>query len=96
MVSGATQTIGVISRYIMDLGIIAVAAMACTMTLPIKQWCIDRKFNRRLKKKFDALNIGLPFPHVTLYIGQNIQGQSNLLHIVKEEGVSTAPQKEGE
>ena len=60
------------------------------------QWRVGREFNRRLKKKFDAWNIEPPFPHVTLYIGQNKQGQSNPLYIVKEEGVPTTPQKEGE
>lgn len=54
-------------------------------TLPIKQWRVGREFNRRLKKKFDELNIEIPFPHVTLYMGQNKQGQSNPLYIKKEE-----------
>jgi len=39
---------------------------------------------RRLKKKFDEKNIEIPFPHVTLYMEQNKQGQSPPLHIVKE------------
>jgi small conductance mechanosensitive channel len=31
-------------------------------TRPIKQWTVGREFNRRLKKRFDALNIPLTFP----------------------------------
>jgi small conductance mechanosensitive channel len=45
-------------------------------TKPIKQWDIGREFNRRLKQKFDARNIEIPFPHVTLYIGQDKAGRA--------------------
>ena len=38
-------------------------------TLPIKQWEVSREFKRRLKNKFDELNIEIPFPHRTLYWG---------------------------
>ena len=31
-------------------------------TNPSKQWFVGREFNRRLKKKFDELNIEIPFP----------------------------------
>jgi small-conductance mechanosensitive channel len=31
-------------------------------TKPIKQWTVGREFNRRLKKRFDALKIPLTFP----------------------------------
>ena len=57
---------------------------ARTMTKPIKQWRVGREFNRRLKKKFDERNIEIPFPHVTLYMGQDKQGQAAPLRIVKE------------
>ncbi len=45
-------------------------------TKPIKQWNVGREFNRRLKQKFDAQNIEIPFPHVTLYIGQDKTGRT--------------------
>ncbi len=38
-------------------------------TLPIKQWEVMREFRRRLKNRFDELNIEIPFPHRTLYWG---------------------------
>jgi small-conductance mechanosensitive channel len=62
----------------------AVIVKARTTTMPIKQWRVGREFNRRLKKKFDERNIEIPFPHVTLYMGQDKQGQSPPLRIVKE------------
>lgn len=62
----------------------AVIIRARTTTLPGKQWRIGREFNRRLKQRFDELNIEIPFPHVTLYMGQDKQGGASPLRIVKE------------
>ncbi|MBN1381750.1 MAG: mechanosensitive ion channel family protein [Deltaproteobacteria bacterium] len=59
----------------------AIVIKARTKTLPSKQWRIGREFNRRLKKKFDELNIEIPFPHVTLYMGQDKQGNAPPMHI---------------
>lgn len=36
-------------------------------TLPAKQWEVKRAFNLELKKKFDELNIEIPFPQVTVH-----------------------------
>jgi len=63
----------------------AVIVKARTTTVPIKQWRVGREFNRRLKKKFDERDIEIPFPHVTLYMGQGKQGQAPPLRIVKED-----------
>lgn len=62
----------------------AVIIRARTTTKPIQQWRIGREFNRRLKKLFDERNIEIPFPHVTLYMGQDKTGQSPPLHVAKE------------
>lgn len=59
----------------------AVIIKARTTTKPIKQWRIGREFNRRLKRKFDELDIEIPFPHTTLYVGQNKDGSSPPLNI---------------
>ena len=52
----------------------AVIIKARVKTKPIKQWGVAREFNRLLKKRFDEEGIEIPFPHVTLYIGQDKQG----------------------
>ncbi|MBE0425721.1 MAG: mechanosensitive ion channel family protein [Nitrospirae bacterium] len=62
----------------------AIIIRARTTTIPIKQWRVGREFNRRLKKRFDERDIEIPFPHVTLYMGQDKQGQAPPLHVVKE------------
>lgn len=54
----------------------AVIVKARIKTKPIKQWDVGRAFNLRLKKKFDQKNIEMPFPHVTLYMGEDKKGNS--------------------
>ncbi len=63
----------------------AVIIKARTTTLPIKQWRVAREFNRRIKKRFDELKIEIPFPHVTLYMGEGKDGKAPPLHVVKED-----------
>ena len=63
----------------------AVIIKARTKTKPIKQWRVAREFNRRLKKKFDEKNIEIPFPHVTLYMGKDKEGQSPPLNVTMKE-----------
>lgn len=59
----------------------AVVVRARTTTKPIRQWTVGREFNRRLKKKFDAMGIEIPFPHVTLYMGEDKKGQAPPLRV---------------
>ncbi len=59
----------------------AVVIKARTKTKPIRQWAVGREFKKRLKKKFDELDIEIPFPHVTLYAGQNKDGSSPALNL---------------
>jgi len=63
----------------------SVIVKARTTTIPLKQWRVGREFNRRLKKKFDERNIEIPFPHVTLYMGRDKEGQAPPLRILQEE-----------
>jgi small-conductance mechanosensitive channel len=66
----------------------AVIIKARTKTRPIKQWSIGREFNRRLKKRFNEKNIEIPFPHVTLYMGQDKAGQAPSLKVAMESDAS--------
>ncbi len=59
----------------------AVMIKARIKTKPIKQWRVGREFNRRLKKKFDELNIEIPFPHMTIYPGKDKKGDSPTLKL---------------
>jgi small-conductance mechanosensitive channel len=59
----------------------AVIIKARVKTKPIRQWAVGREFNRLLKKRFDEEGIEIPFPHVTLYIGQDKQGNLPPLNV---------------
>jgi small-conductance mechanosensitive channel len=59
----------------------AVVIKARTKTKPIQQWRVGREFNRRIKMKFDELNIEIPFPHRTIYFGKDKTGKSPALNI---------------
>jgi small conductance mechanosensitive channel len=48
----------------------AIIIKARIKTMPIKQWMIGREMNRRIKKRFDELDIEIPFPHRTFYFGE--------------------------
>lgn len=39
-------------------------------TKPIRQWFVGREYLRRIKQAFDANKIEIPFPHRTVYFGQ--------------------------
>ncbi len=54
----------------------AVLIKARIKTMPIKQWMVGREFNRRMKKRFDQLGIEIPFPHQTIYFGEDKQGKA--------------------
>ena len=62
----------------------ALIIKARTTTKPIKQWRVAREFNRRLKKKFDEMNIEIPFPHRTVYIGQDKEGKAVPLRVATQ------------
>jgi len=64
-----------------SFGSSAVVIKARTKTRPIKQWRVGREFNRRIKKKFDELNIEIPFPHQTIYFGKDKSGRSPALNV---------------
>jgi small-conductance mechanosensitive channel len=51
----------------------AVVIKARFKTKPIEQWGVGREFRRRLKKAFDDQGIEIPFPHQTVYWGEEIK-----------------------
>ena len=47
--------------------------------LPLEQWGVKREFLKRLKKAFDERGIEIPFPHLTIYAGQDKSGAAPTL-----------------
>ncbi|WP_425450495.1 mechanosensitive ion channel domain-containing protein [Virgifigura deserti] len=54
------------------------------MTRPLKQWMVAREFNRRVKRAFDEKGIEIPFPHQTLYFGEDKTGNAPPVHVRME------------
>ena len=69
----------------------AVIVRARLTTKPIKQWEVGREFNRRMKRKFDELGIEIPFPHQTIYFGEDKSGDAPSGYIERREGREKKP-----
>ena len=54
---------------------------------PLEQWTVRREYLRRLKHAFDARGIEIPFPHLTIYAGQDKQGRAPELPLRLVRGV---------
>ncbi|MGH7466663.1 MAG: mechanosensitive ion channel family protein [Longimicrobiales bacterium] len=54
---------------VQSLGESSVVIRMQVRTLPLKQWDVARELRRRIKKRFDAEGIQIPFPHLTFYWG---------------------------
>ncbi len=56
-----------------EFGDSAVVIKARLKTKPGDQWSTGREFRKRLKSAFDSKNIEIPFPHLSLYWGEEIK-----------------------
>lgn len=53
-------------------------------TEALEQWDVRRAFLGKLKQAFDAHGIEIPYPHLTLYAGQDKQGKAPALRIMQQ------------
>ncbi len=56
-------------------------------TAALEQWGVRREFLRRLKDAFDARGIEIPYPHLTLYAGQDKQGNAPVFRLANPEDI---------
>lgn len=68
----------------------AVVIKARIKTVPMQRWVVGREFNRRMKYAFDDRNIEIPFPHQTLYFGEDKQGGAPVAHVEFTEAKGAA------
>lgn len=54
-------------------------------TVTLEQWGVRREFLRRLKKAFDAQGIEIPYPHLTIYAGQDKQGYAPDFRVIQSD-----------
>jgi small conductance mechanosensitive channel len=64
-----------------EIGASSISIMGRIKVRPGEQWKVRRELTRRIKRRFDELGIQLPFPHQTVYFGQDKQGQAPPLFI---------------
>ena len=77
----------------------AVIIKARIKTNPMTQWAVKRAFNRLMKYRFDELGIEIPFPHQTIYFGEDKEGQAPAAHVLvgKQVRRTASPQaREGD
>jgi small conductance mechanosensitive channel len=66
-------------------------------TLPGQQWGIKRAYNGIIKRVFDERGIEIPYPHQTLYFGEDKTGKAPPLRVLGQaadettQGQGTAP-----
>lgn len=70
---------------VQDWGDSAVVIRCRFKTMAMEQWGVRRAFLGLLKKAFDAHGIEIPYPHLTIYAGQDKQGKAPPLRIVQGE-----------
>lgn len=63
------------------MGVVALADSSVNIRVQIKtkpgmQWAVGRAYNRLVKLYFDKAGIEIPFPHTTLYFGEDRQGNA--------------------
>ncbi|WP_119165122.1 mechanosensitive ion channel domain-containing protein [Algihabitans albus] len=49
------------------------------------QWAIGRAYNEIIKRRFDEAGIEIPFPHVTLYMGEDKEGGAPALRVRSQD-----------
>lgn len=59
-----------------SLGDSSVNIRVVIKTTPGDQWGVGRAYNRLVKMRFDQAGIEIPFPHTTLYFGQDKTGSA--------------------
>lgn len=74
---------------IQELGDSSVTIRTLIKTLPLNQWQVARELKRRIKNTFDEKGIEIPFPHITVAIGDEAgKGNINVMlkHFEQETG----------
>lgn len=75
-----------------QLDVSAVVIRCRFKVLPLEQWGVRREYLKRIKAAFDAQGIEIPFPHLTVYPGQNKDGSApalNLQSLALSDGQAT-------
>ncbi|WP_424967988.1 mechanosensitive ion channel domain-containing protein [Dinoroseobacter sp. S375] len=70
----------------------AIVLRARIKTQPGKQWGVGRAYNLILKRIFDERGIEIPFPHQTIYFGEDRKGKAPPVHVMMQTSSPEASQ----
>jgi moderate conductance mechanosensitive channel len=74
----------------------AVMVRARIKTRPGMQWATGRAYNELIKQVFDRRGIEIPFPHLTLYMGEDKAGNAPALKLRRERPQDKRIEQEAE
>ena len=68
----------------------AVVIRARIKTKPLQHWGVRRGFNLLMKRRFDELGIEIPFPHQTIYFGEDRTGAAPPVRLARDASAKRA------
>jgi small conductance mechanosensitive channel len=74
-----------------NLGDSAVEIRVRLRTLPMRQFAVRRAFLEHMKKIFDERGIEIPFPHHTIWFGEDKEGAAPPLYIAEKDKKAITP-----
>ncbi|TVQ58091.1 MAG: mechanosensitive ion channel protein MscS [Rhodobacteraceae bacterium] len=68
----------------------AVMVRARIRTRPGSQWGVGRAYNEMVKRRFDAAGVEIPFPHMTLWFGEDKTGKAPPMRVAAATAAAAA------
>ena len=73
-----------------EFGDSAVMVRARIRTRPGSQWAVGRAYNEAVKRRFDEAGVEIPFPHMTVWFGEDKKGAAPPARIAPAAGLAAA------
>ena len=73
-----------------ELGDSAVVVRGRVMTKPGTQWGVGRAYREIVKRMADERGIEIPFPHMTVWFGEDRKGKAPPIHVAQDAVSTTA------
>ncbi|MFN2358799.1 MAG: mechanosensitive ion channel family protein [Desulfotignum sp.] len=74
-----------------NLGDSAVEVRVRLKTRPLRQFAVRRAFLERMKRIFDERGIEIPFPHQTIWFGEDKKGAAPPMRLLKDSQPAAEP-----
>ena len=77
-----------------NLGDSAVEIRVRLKTMPLRQFAVRRAFLERMKRVFDERGIEIPFPHQTIWFGEDKKGTAPPMRLLKDSPPAADPPRD--